>query len=94
MIAASVMKGLRTIPETSLSDFHLLAVTEFKMGFKNSMPRIITYKKFNNNAFRSESQGLCSSEADLVFQKTLFFMFSINIHLSRKSNFAQMKPLL
>ena len=75
----------------------LLTVTEFKMGFTKSKPRIINcrgYKKFNNNAFRYEIQSLCSSEADLGFFKESILTFSINLHLSTKSNFAQMKPLL
>ena len=61
---------LSTVLETGLSDFHLL--TEFKMGFTKSKPRMITYrdyKKFNNNTFISEIQSLCSSEADLGFSK-------------------------
>ena len=39
--------------EAGLSNFHLLTVTEFKMGFTKSKPRIITcqnYKNFNSNA--------------------------------------------
>ena len=44
---------LSTVLETGLSDFHLLAVTEFKMGFTKSKPRITTYRDYKN-AFRSE----------------------------------------
>ena len=29
--------------ETGLSDFHLLTVTEFNMGFQKQMPKIINY---------------------------------------------------
>ena len=40
--------------ETDLSDFHLLTVTEFKMGFQKLKPQAITYsnyKNFNNDRF-------------------------------------------
>ena len=30
--------------ETGLSDFHLLTVTEFKMGFQKLKPQVITYR--------------------------------------------------
>ena len=41
--------------ETGLSDFHLLAVTEFKTGFQKREPKIFKYcdyKNFDNNKFR------------------------------------------
>ena len=53
---------LSTALETGLSYFHFLTVTEFKLGFTNSKPRIITYwdyKNFDNNSIRSETQSLC-----------------------------------
>ena len=43
--------------ETGLSDFHLLTVTEFKMGFQKLKPQVITYrnyKKFNNDRFQAD----------------------------------------
>ena len=43
--------------ETGLSDFHLLTVTEFKLGFQKLKPQIITYrnyKKFNNDKFQAD----------------------------------------
>ena len=42
--------------EAALSDFHLLAITEFKMSFQKLQPKIINYrddKKFDNEKFRS-----------------------------------------
>ena len=61
---------LNSVLETGLSDFHLLTVTEFKMGFTKS--------KFNNNAFRSEIQSLWPSEfRDLGFSKdSIFHIFN------------------
>ena len=88
---------LSTVLETGLSVFNLVTVTEFRMGFMKSKPRIIAYrdyKKFKNNAFRFEIQSLCSREADLDFFKGSIFTSSINMDLSRKSTFAQMRPLL
>ena len=58
---------LSTAPEAGLSDFNLLTIIKFKMGFKKSKIRVTTYrdyKKFNKNAFRSQNQSLCSCEAD------------------------------
>ena len=68
---------LSTVLETGLSVFNLVTVTEFRMGFMKSKPRIIAhrdYKKFNNNAFRFEIQSLCSREADLDF--CIFHIFN------------------
>ena len=66
--------SISTILETGLSDFHLLLVTEFTMGFTKFNPRIITYrhyKKFNNN----EIQNPCPCEADLGFFRLYFSHF-------------------
>ena len=74
--------------ETGLSDFHLLTVTEFKMGFTKSKPLIITYrdyKKFNNNVFRSEIKSLCSSKADLsYFKDSIFHIFNKHAPIKKK----------
>ena len=43
--------------ETRLSDFHMMVVTQFKMGFSKLAPKIVSYrdyKKFDNNIFRSD----------------------------------------
>ena len=34
--------------ETGLSDFYLLTVTEFKMGFHKLKPQVITYRNYKN----------------------------------------------
>ena len=58
------------------------------MGFTKSKPRIMTYgdyKKFNNNAFRSEVQSLCSSKADLGFFKgSIFHIFNKHAPIKNK----------
>ena len=58
------------------------------MGSKKSKPCIITYrdyKKFNNNAFRSEIQSLRSREADLGFFKdSIFHVFNKHVPIKKK----------
>ena len=79
---------LSTVLQTGLSDFHLLTATEFKMGFSKSKPRIIIYrdyKKFNSNAFRSEIESLCSSEAYLGFFKdSILHIFNKHAPIKKK----------
>ena len=78
---------LSTVLDTGLSDFHLLTVAEFKMGFTKSKPRIISYryKKLNNNVFRSEIQSFCSSEADLGFFKdSVFHIFNKHAPIKKR----------
>ena len=43
--------------ETGISDFHLLIVTQLKMGFQKTLSKIITYRdyrKFDNAKFRDD----------------------------------------
>ena len=80
---------LSTVLQTGLSDFHLLTATESKMGFSKSKPRIIIYrdyKKFNSNAFRSEIESLCSSEAYLGFFKD-YILHIFNKHAPMKKKY-------
>ena len=45
-----------TLFETGLSDFHLLTVIKFKMGFQLQKTKIVTYRKyetFDNEKLRS-----------------------------------------
>ena len=70
-----------TVLETGLSEFHLLAITEFKMNFQRCKPHIITYrnyKNYDNDAFRSEIQSFCSlNETDLgLFKESIFCIFN------------------
>ena len=54
-----------TLLETGLSDFHLLAVTKFKMSLQKHKPHNIiywAYKKYDNDAFRSEIQSIFSKK--------------------------------
>ena len=66
---------LSIVIETGLSDFHLLTVTEFKMGSTKSKLR--DYKKFNINTYRSEAQSLCSRGVHLgFFKNSIFHIFN------------------
>ena len=59
------------------------------MGFSKSKPRIIIYrdyKKFNSNAFRSEIESLCSSEAYLGFFKD-YILHIFNKHAPMKKKY-------
>ena len=89
---------LSTVLQTGLSDFHLLTVTEFKMGFTKSNSSMITYwdyKKFNNNVFRSEIQSLCSSEADLgFFRDSILHIFNKHGPIKEKYLRANEAPLM
>ena len=51
--------------ETSLSDFHMIVVTELKMGFQKRKPYIVAcpdYKHFDNEKFRSDIQSCASKK--------------------------------
>ena len=46
--------------ETSISDFHLLTVTEFKMEFQQLKPQVITsafIKKIDNNKYQADKKN-------------------------------------
>ena len=68
------------------------------MGFRKSKPRITTYrdyKKLNNNAFRSEIQSLCSSEADLrFFIYSIFHIFNKHAPIKKKYLRANENPFM
>ena len=56
--------------ETGLSDFHMMVVTELKMGFpklKRVMLAYCDYKHFNldNTKFRSHIQGFTSKKSEI-----------------------------
>ena len=65
--------------ETGLSDFHMMVVTELKMGFQKLKPDIVgcrDYKHFGNEKFRSDIKN-CASEKNLkCFKKIVFCIFN------------------
>lgn len=86
---------LSTILETGLSELRLLRVIKLKqVSQKVTRKRFRDYKKFNNNAYRSDIQNPCSSEADLGFFKDyIFYIFNKHAPI-RKKYFPQMNPIL
>ena len=77
--------------ETGLSDFHLLTVTEFKMGFQKLKPKIIIYrdfKNFDNVKFRHVIVTATSNVDNFGMSKsTIFIIF--NRHAPIKKNFTR-----
>ena len=68
--------------ETGLSDFHLLVVTEFKMGFqKSKFPRTTcrNYRNFNNDKFQTDVKNYRFPENINSFNS---FCFQYNIYCS------------
>ena len=69
MISSSVF-------ETDISDFHLLFVTQLKVGFQKKLPKIIAYrdyKKFNNTKFRDDVNNFAFHQFDVGnFNVTIF----------------------
>ena len=62
--------------ETDLSDFHLLTVTELKMGFQKLEPTIIAYrdyKNFDNAKFRYDLVTAASNVDNFgMYESTIF----------------------
>ena len=69
-----------TVFEISVSDFHVLTITEFKTSFQKREPKIIKYrdyKNFDNNKFRSEILKRNFNYTDLrTFKETVFNIFN------------------
>ena len=67
--------------KTDLSDFHLLTVTEFKIGFPKLKPKVIVYrdyKNFDNAKFRYDIVTTTSNVNDFGMYKSIIFnIFSI-----------------
>ena len=66
--------------ETGLSDFHLLTITEFKMGFQKRKLQVITYrnyKKFNNDKFQADIKTYRFDKNDInLFKETILSVFN------------------
>ena len=78
--------------ETGISDFHLLFVTQLKVGFQKKLPKIIAYrdyKKFDNAKFRDDVNNFAFDQFDVGnFNVTIL----INMPQSNKNVFEQKKP--
>ena len=84
--------------ETVLSDFHLLTVTEFKMGFQKLKPQVITYrnyKHFNNDRFPADIKT-CGFDAKDInsFKETILSVFNKYAPIKKKYIRANEAPFM
>ena len=74
--------------ETGLSSFHLLTVTEFKMGFQRVPPKLVNYqdyKNFDNEKFGADACKFDFNACDLErFKNTIFSFFNKLPFIERK----------
>ena len=74
--------------ETRISDFHLLTVTQLKMGSQKKLPKIIAYrdyKKFNNVKFRDDVNNFAFDQFDVSnFNETIFNIFDKHAAIKQK----------
>ena len=84
--------------ETGLSDFHLLTVTEFKMGFQKLKPQVITYrnyKNFNNDRFQADIKTCGFDTKDInSFKETILSVFNKYIPMKKKYIRANEAPFM
>ena len=81
-----------TVLEAGLSNYYLLTVTEFKMRFQKRKRHITEeytywdYKKYNNDAFRSVSQSVCSNDKDVcIFKYSILYAFNKHASIRKKN---------
>ena len=88
----------RSAFETGLSDFHLLTVTEFKMGFRKPLPKIIAYRdyrNFDNAKFRYDTVTATSNVDNFgMYKSTIFNIFDLHIPIKKKYNRANEAPFM
>ena len=88
----------RSAFETGLSDFHLLTVTEFKMGFRKPLPKIIAYsdyRNFDNAKFRYDIVTATSNVDNFgMYKSTIFNIFDLHIPIKKKYNRANEAPFM
>ena len=73
--------------ETDISDFHLLTVTEFKMGFQKLKSKVIVYrdyKNFDNAKFRYDIVTVTSNVDDFGTYKSTILIYLIAMFLEKK----------
>ena len=82
--------------ETGLSDFHLLTITEFKMGFQK--PRVRTYRNhkiFNNDKFQADIKTCRFDKNDInSYKETIISNFSKYAIVLTRNIFEKIKHLL
>ena len=74
--------------ETGFSDFHLLTVTEFKMGSQKLKPQVITYrnyKNFNNYRFQADIKTRGFDTKDInSFKESILSVFNKYAPIKKK----------
>ena len=84
--------------ETGLSDFHLLTITEFKMGFPKLKPQVITYrnyKNFNNDRFQADIKTCGFDTKDInSFKETVLSVFNKYAPIKKKYIRANEAPFM
>ena len=84
--------------ETGLSDFHLLIVTQLKMGFQKNLPKIIAYcdyKKFDIAKFRDDVKNFAFDQFDVSnFKETIFNIFDKHAPIKQKYLRANEAPFM
>ena len=88
----------RSAFEIGVSDFHLLTVTEFKMGFRKPLPKIIAYRdyrNFGNAKFRYDIVTATSNVDNFgMYKSTIFNIFDLHISIKKKYNLANEAPFM
>ena len=88
----------RSAFEIGVSDFHLLTVTEFKMGFRKPLPKIIAYRdyrNFGNAKFRYDIVTATSNVDNFgMYKSTIFNIFDLHISIKKKYNRANEAPFM
>ena len=84
--------------ETDISDFHLLIVTQLKMGFQKKLPKIITCrdnKKIDNAKFRDDVNNFAFDQFDVSnFKETIFNTFDKHAPIKQKYLRANEAPFM
>ena len=84
--------------ETGLSDFHLLAVTEFKVGFQKLKSQVITYrnyKNFNNDRFQADIKTCGFDTKDVnSFKEIILSIFNKYAPIKKKYIRANEAPFM
>ena len=84
--------------EAGISDFHLLIVTQLKIGFQKKLPKIITYrdyKKIDNAKFRDDVINFTFDQFDVSnFKETILNIFDKHAPIKQKYFRANEAPFM
>ena len=85
-----------SIFETGLSDFHLLTVTESKLGFQKLKTKVIVYRDYNNFdnvKFRYDIVTATSNVDHFgMYKSTIFNIFNRHVPIKKKYIYANEAP--